>query len=1718
MSPRVTRSAARLRAESDSRPSSSTAPTSPPASRKRKATAESPTPAQPSRRSKRVRGDAEAERTRGKSRATDMSAPSSARDATPQQSPQSSSRRKSSRRKSGNTDVANTTTGSASRKSKKAAKKAQDVAMKDADREASQRDTEAEAPRPEEEEDAESEEDVDPFSRGLLDSLAGPGRYNPFRMFGDLMTGSPQRFRGMLEQLKTSDDQMVQMAALQELSEALLMTNEDALSGNFPSDQFIEQLVALMQPSPFQEANVELMLLACRCLGNLMEALPSATVNVVYGNAVPVLCNMLLEMQFIDVAEQALTTLQKISTEFPASIVKEGGLRACLGNLDFFATSTQRTAVTTAANCCRNLQQEHFPAVLDVMPTLEDTLGGSDQKVVEQTSLCVSRIVDSFQSSPDKLEKLVRAKLLQAVLRLLLPGSTNMIGPAIHTQFLRLLSISARASPRLSVELLKMNVVDTLYQILTGVSAPAGMDNIASEIDQNIIMQAVIRTPKAQIYETLNVICEVLPTIARDDLIFLDDLQTKPQSGPPSVSMSTRSKKAPNEKKLELLKGCPDEVKRFSVILFPTLMYTFTSTVNLGVRQKVLDAQLKMLSNLDSNILEEALCGVPYASHLASILTQHEDSSLVTYALQAAELLLKRLESIYRPQFYREGVMAEIAKLAERPLQQGEGDEVEDDEDGEDVGNEYGGEDDHNHDDEDEDEDIHAYRAAMLRAFPLPDDVITMRAKKFIATHGNEGSPKMREKASHVLDSLQSLAADLQKAYSDDTATGGPNVFARLARYFDGSALEGITSYELMASNIVNVLLSIFETNDEKLASKAQGDLKEAFMPKGSSSASPFSIFVAKLQDLLSRAEHFEVLTVQHPTADSSRSSAAMMLSKQLRIKLVADENSGIPSHLRNIIVSIHAVATFKALDSYLRPRMSSMERPRSARREHLHSMMAAAYSIAAASRRIGSTESPAGGNTGNPFGGRASTSRPDDDWPLMTREGSSRPGRSRRQSSQAGASTQPPPANEEESQEPLECVDEAQIEEEDDDDDDLDADLDALVDELEDGGLEQDSADPSAVTVEVGNSGKVTARTDNGSRIQTPSTVASSQSRPAARQPSPREATPTPARQLSYASALQSEPQDWHIEFSVDGRPIPNDTTVFKACHFGQDVEVSSRNFWTTTHAIQFKKAPGPPPSSPGVASSSNASSSDTESGLPTSLEKHPLTCTILRLMSILHKFKDTAGSQAEAQSQFINTKLTAKLNRQLDEPLIVASQCLPTWIEDLTRLFPFLFPFQTRHLLLQSTSFGYSRSMARWQSSQLDNEARRVRVERLQLSRVQRQKVRIQRERILESAIKVMELYGHLQSVLEVEYFGEVGTGLGPTLEFYSTVSNEFSAKKTNMWRTNGLANTSEYAYSKTGLFPAPMTAKMATTEEGKRVLHMFKVLGRFVARSMLDSRIIDVNFNPYFFKIGTETPSLRAVAAVDPDLAQSLAMLSKYIVIKKEIVKDKRLSAQQKQLKLKHVRVHDATIEDLGLEFTLPGYPHIELVPGGATKDVTIDNIDLYVQKVIEVTVGSGVKQQADAFKRGFSKVFPFSALKAFTPDELVMLFGKAEEDWSLELLLDSIKADHGFNLDSKSVRNLLQVMSEYTPQERRDFLKFVTGSPKLPIGGEYRFKALTPMFTVVCKPSEPPLTSDDYLPSVMTCANYLKMPDYSSLEILREKIGVAIKEGQGAFHLS
>lgn len=92
------------------------------------------------------------------------------------------------------------------------------------------------------------------------------------------------------------DDEEDEDAAL---ARALAMSAQDA----FPSGGggMVE-----MGADPSAD-DLEAQLLACRCLANLMEALPGSAHTVVHHGGVSVLCSKLLEIQYIDLAEQAIS-------------------------------------------------------------------------------------------------------------------------------------------------------------------------------------------------------------------------------------------------------------------------------------------------------------------------------------------------------------------------------------------------------------------------------------------------------------------------------------------------------------------------------------------------------------------------------------------------------------------------------------------------------------------------------------------------------------------------------------------------------------------------------------------------------------------------------------------------------------------------------------------------------------------------------------------------------------------------------------------------------------------------------------------------------------------------------------------------------------------------------------------------------------------------------------------------------------------------------------------------------------------------------------------------------------------------------------------------------------------------------------------------------------------------------------------------------------------
>ena len=88
-------------------------------------------------------------------------------------------------------------------------------------------------------------------------------------------------------------------------------------------------------------------------------------------------------------------------------------------------------------------------------------------------------------------------------------------------------------------------------------------------------------------------------------------------------------------------------------------------------------------------------------------------------------------------------------------------------------------------------------------------------------------------------------------------------------------------------------------------------------------------------------------------------------------------------------------------------------------------------------------------------------------------------------------------------------------------------------------------------------------------------------------------------------------------------------------------------------------------------------------------------------------------------------------------------------------------------------------------------------------------------------------------------------------------------------------------------------------------------------------------------------------------------------------------------------------------------------------------------------------------------------------------------------------------------SPGFQHLVNVLCDMTSDERKAFVQFVTGSSSLPPGG---LANLHPRLTVVRKV----YTDEHAMPSVNTCAHYLKIPEYPTEKMLKERLNMATKE--------
>lgn len=337
------------------------------------------------------------------------------------------------------------------------------------------------------------------------------------------------------------------------------------------------------------EHNPDMMLLAARALTFMADVLPSSCGAIVRHGAVPAFCARLLTIEYIDLAEQSLQALDKLSHEHPQAILQHGGLLAVLSYLDFFPTGVQRVAVATAANMCSALGPEHASSVRDAVPILTNLLQYSDAKVVDNACAALSHIAEAFSRDPQLLELLHSNGLVNQALQLIsiseTGGMTAQLSIGTYYGLVKLLATCASGSALISENLLQAGLSDILKQLLAN----------SAMLSSSTTPASVLRSVD-QLYEVVSLAYELLPNMPDAASMLLQDLPVRAGSGAGaggsrasgsgtsraaggaaaaasgSYSAAGRSSAEQQCARTEFLKQHPDVLMKFAGNLLPLLL------------------------------------------------------------------------------------------------------------------------------------------------------------------------------------------------------------------------------------------------------------------------------------------------------------------------------------------------------------------------------------------------------------------------------------------------------------------------------------------------------------------------------------------------------------------------------------------------------------------------------------------------------------------------------------------------------------------------------------------------------------------------------------------------------------------------------------------------------------------------------------------------------------------------------------------------------------------------------------------------------------------------------------------------------------------------------------------------------------------------------------------------------------------------------------------
>uniref|UniRef100_A0A8C2G8K0 Ubiquitin-protein ligase E3B n=1 Tax=Cyprinus carpio TaxID=7962 RepID=A0A8C2G8K0_CYPCA len=304
---------------------------------------------------------------------------------------------------------------------------------------------------------------------------------------------------------------------------------------------------------------------------------------------------------------------------------------------------------------------------------------------------------------------------------------------------------------------------------------------------------------------------------------------------------------------------------------------------------------------------------------------------------------------------------------------------------------------------------------------------------------------------------------------------------------------------------------------------------------------------------------------------------------------------------------------------------------------------------------------------------------------------------------------------------------------------------------------------------------------------------------------------------------------------------------------------------------------------------------------------------------------------------------------------------------------------------------------------------------------------------------------------------------------------------------------------------LYPSP------TSSIHENHLQLFEFVGKMLGKAMYEGIVVDVPFASFFLSqvLGhhhsTFYSSIDELPSLDSEFYKNLTSI--------------KVSAS----------VTITTFVE-----SLKGLVCHELIPGGKTMPVTNENKISYIHLMAHFRMHTQIKEQTAAFIRGFRSIINPEWLHMFSTPEVQRLISGDNAEIDLDDLKKHTVYYGGFHSSHRVILWLWDILSsDFSPEERAMFLKFVTSCSRPPLLG---FAYLKPPFSIRCVEVSDDQDTGDTLGSVLrgfftirkkepggrlptssTCFNLLKLPNYSKKSILRDKLRYAISMNTG-FELS